>query len=182
VTTSQPIGPRRATSHLRARRSGHGDDDTHARSTLSTETTEVRVFYPFHPLNGSTLQIQRRPQRGDGAVSVMDRDGKRLKIPMWMLSPGSAEIRIREQAHLSREALLALSSVLAVHTQPNHDSLQPIAVDVCEGGHRDATRTDKPDDPGRRLKRARKRYGTGGSCRSDGPHADGSISSRRRKV
>ena len=91
----------------------------------------------------------------------MDHTGKRLKIPTWMLSPGCADIRIRKQAHLSKEALLSLSSVLAVHTQRNHDSLQPIAVDVYEGGHRDATRTDRPDDPGRRLKRARKRDGTG---------------------
>jgi hypothetical protein len=144
--------------------------------------TEVEVFYPFHPLHGSTLQIQRRPKRGDGAVSVLDRAGKRLKIPTWMLSPGSAEIRIRQQAHLSKEALLSLSSVLAVRTQRDHDNLQPIAVDVCEGGHRGATRPDGPDDPARSLSSARKRDGSGRSRGSDGAHSGGSISNRRRKV
>ena len=119
-------------------RSGGEDADTHAHSTLSAEATEVKVFYPFHPLRGSTLQIQRRPKRGDGAASVADRMGKRLKIPMWMLSPSSAEIRISERAVLSKEALLSLSSVLAIRTRRDHDNLQPIAVDVCEGGNHGA--------------------------------------------
>jgi hypothetical protein len=34
---------------------------------------------------------------------------------------------------LSKEALLSLSTVLAVHTRRDHDNLQPIAVDECEG-------------------------------------------------
>ena len=45
-------------------------------STLSAEDTEVQVFYPFHPLNSTTVQILRRPERGDGAVSVIDRTGE----------------------------------------------------------------------------------------------------------
>jgi cyanate lyase len=40
----------------------------------------VQVFYPFHPLYGSTLKILRRPKRGDGSVSVIDGSGKRLKF------------------------------------------------------------------------------------------------------
>jgi hypothetical protein len=123
------------------------DENTHGHNTLSAEATEVKVFYPFHPLHGSTLHIQRRPKRGDGAASVIDRYSRRLKIPMWMLSPGSADIRISERAALSKESLLSLSSVIAVHTQRDHDNLQPIAVDKSEGGHRGATRTDGPDDP-----------------------------------
>jgi hypothetical protein len=109
---------------------------THAQNTLSAETTEVQVYYPFHPLRGLTVQIQRRPKRGDGAAIVADRAGKRLKIPMWMLSPSSRGIRLSERAVLSKEALLSLSSVLAIQTQRDHDNLQRIAVDLCEGGHR----------------------------------------------
>ena len=56
-------------------------------NTLSAKDTKVQVFYPFHPLHGASVQILRRPKRGDGAVSVIDRAGKRLKIPVWMLSP-----------------------------------------------------------------------------------------------
>ena len=87
--------------------SGYGDDATHAHSTLSAETTHVRVFYPFHPLHNCSLPIIRRPKRGDGAVSVIDPTGRRLKIPLWMLSPDSAEMKIVERAHLSRGALLS---------------------------------------------------------------------------
>jgi hypothetical protein len=70
----------------RERHGGHEDDDTHAHNTLSPEDGKVQVFYPFHPLQGATVQILRRPKREDGAVSVIDRSGKRLKIPVWMLS------------------------------------------------------------------------------------------------
>jgi hypothetical protein len=41
-----------------------------------------------------------------GAVSVIDHAGKRLKIPVWLLSPDSSGIRISERVHLSKEALL----------------------------------------------------------------------------
>jgi hypothetical protein len=88
---------------LRRPRSGRGDEDIHTHNTLSAENTEVRVFYPFHPLYGATVQILRKPKRGDGAVSVIDHAGKRLKIPVWMLSPDSSGIRISERVHLRRK-------------------------------------------------------------------------------
>jgi hypothetical protein len=157
-----------------ARSCGRGDGSTHAQNTLSTETTEVQVYYPFHPLHGFTVQIQRKPKRGDGAAIVADRAGKRLKIPMWMLSPSSREVRLSERAVLSKEALLSLSSVLAIQTQRDHDNLQRIAVDLCEGGHREATRTDGPDGP-RSPSGTRKRKRSGRSGRSDGALSRSSI-------
>ena len=66
----------------------------HAHNTLSAENTEVQVFYPFHPLHGATLQMVRRSKRGDGAVSVTDPTGKRLKIPVWMLLPDCTQIKV----------------------------------------------------------------------------------------
>jgi len=56
----------------------------------------------------------RRPKRGDGAVSVIDKSGRRLKIPIWMLSPEAAGTAISEQIHLSKEALLSLASLLSL--------------------------------------------------------------------
>ena len=182
VVRNRSIWNRREPGHRRERCSGHGDDDTHGHNTLSAEATEVKVFYPFHPLHGSTLQIQRRPKRGDGAASVIDRYGRRLKIPMWMLSPGSVDIRISEQALLSKEALLSLSTVLAAPRQRDHDNLQPIVVNATEGGHRGATRTDGPDDPARNPSRAREPDRSGRSGRSDGALSSSGISRRRRKV
>jgi hypothetical protein len=174
VADMRPSALRRAKTRRLARSCAHAGGGTHAQNTLSTETTEVQVYYPFHPLHGLTVQIQRRPKRGDGAAIVADRAGKRLKIPMWMLSPSSREIRLSEQAVLSKEALLSLSSVLAIQTQRDHDNLQRIAVDLCEGGHREATRTDGPDDP-RSPSGTRKRKRSGRSGRSDGALSRSSI-------
>src|SRR5260370_36997112 len=61
-----------------------GGGGTHAHNTLSVDNTDVQVFYPFHPLHGVTLRVLRRPERGDGAVCVVDPAGRRLKIPIWM--------------------------------------------------------------------------------------------------
>jgi hypothetical protein len=178
---SSGSGPER--DRQRPARSGHGDDDTHAHSTLSVEDTEVQVFYPFHPLHGATVQILRRPKRGDGAVSVIDRAGKRLKIPVWMLSPEAGSIAISERIHLSKEALLSLASLLSLHAGENrgHDNLLSNAVSECQGGHRGATGTVGPDDSGRKRNRARRCDSARRSGRSDGSHSGGGFSSERRK-
>ena len=91
------------TGRRRGRDNERADGDTHAHNTLSPDNTDVQVFYPFHPLHGATLRILRRPKRGDGAVCVMDPAGRRLKIPVWMLSRECAEIVISEQPHLGKE-------------------------------------------------------------------------------
>src|SRR4051812_35663494 len=89
VAPAQPARDRhRARSYARV------DDGTHAHNTLSADTIDVQVFYPFHPLHGVTLRVLRRPERGDGAVCVVDPAGKRLKIPIWMLLPECAETTI----------------------------------------------------------------------------------------
>src|SRR5258708_20127819 len=113
-------GCERAIIRRRARHNARAGDDTHARSTLSAETTHVHVFYRFHPLCSSTLQIVRRPKRGDGAVSVIDQTGRRLKIPVWMLSPEAAGTVISEQIHLSKAALLFLPSLLPFLPAEDH--------------------------------------------------------------
>jgi len=167
----------------RAPRSGYADVDIRAHNTLFAESNDVQVFYPFHPLHGSTLQIVRRPKRGDGAVSVIDRGGKRLKIPVWMLLPDCAAIKISDEVHLSSEALLSLMLLLSSHASEgrDHDNLLPTAVDGCKGGHRGATKTAGSDDPGRKRNRADGCDGTRRSDRSDGSHSDGGLSGRRRK-
>jgi len=92
-------------------------------------------------------------------VSVIDCAGKRLKIPVWMLSPEAGSITISERTHLSKAALLSLASLLSLHAGENrgHDMLLSTAVNECKGGHRGATGTIGPEDPpGRKRNRARK--------------------------
>src|SRR5262245_36506959 len=105
-------------------------------NTLSADNTAVQVFYPFHPLHGATLQILRRPKRGDGAVCVMDPAGRRLKIPVWMLCPECAEIRISQRPHLGKEALLSLASLIAAQLASkdrDHDNLLPVREHLNKG-------------------------------------------------
>ena len=161
-----------------------GDAGIRAHNTLSPETTHVQVFYPFHPLHGATLQIVRKPKRGDGAVSIIDPTGRRLKIPVWMLLPECAEIDITERPRLSKGALLSLTALMAApHNAHDHhrDNLLQTAVDGCEGGPHGATKASGPGDPKGTRSRADGRKGTRRSDRSHGPHSGGDVSNGGRK-
>lgn len=165
------------------RRNGHADDATRAHNTLSPETTHIRVLYPFHPLCGASLQVIRRPKRGNGAASVLDPTGRRLKIPLWMLSLDSAQMHISDQAHLSRESLLSLTSLLAPlmdSTGRTRDNLLQAVPDECKGGHRAATTTSEPDPDGR-VARTHRPNDSSRTGRSHGPHSGGGFSNRRGK-
>lgn len=162
------------------------DANIRAHNTLSAENTHVQVYYPFHPLRGAILQVVRRPKRGDGAVSVIDPVGKRLKIPVWMLSPDCAAITTTETAHLSKEALLHLTSLLAtclpaagqIHDNlldQIHDNLLQTVVDEHNGGQRGATTTSGPDGPNGHRGRAHGRKGARGSYRSNGPRSSSGL-------
>ena len=160
----------------RAPRSARGDAATAAHSTLSADTTHIRVFYPFHPLHGYSLRVTRRPKRGDGAVSVIDPTGRRLKIPVWMICSDAAEIRVSDQAHLSRDALLKLASLIARPTGAGiHDNLLQTSVDGRKGGNHAAATALEPD-PNRRGTRAGRRAGTSRTRQSHGPHSGDCVS------
>lgn len=181
--TNQSTWNHRGQGRRRGRCSVRGDEHIHAHNTLSAESAEVEVFYPFHPLYGSTLKILRRPKRGDGAVSVIDRAGKRLKIPVWMLLPDCTVIKISEEVHLSRESLLSLMLLLSNHAPEDrdHDTLLPTAVDGSTGGDRGPAKTTGSDDPGRKRNRADGCDGARRSDRSDGSRSNGGFSGGRRK-
>jgi hypothetical protein len=122
-----------------------------------------------------SLRVVRRPKQDDGAVSVLDPTGHRLKIPMWMLSPDSGEMKIVEQVLLNKGALLYLSELLAAQSDAadsRHDTLQPSVVDKRRGGHRAATATS-----GAKRAGADRRGGAQRARRSDGPHFDDGLSS-----
>ncbi len=81
----------------------------------STPGSKVTVRYPFHPHRGRDLEVVCAPRRGngDGAVTVVDPTGQRLKIPCWMLSPAAAQVRLAEQAEVDVRALLWLADLVA---------------------------------------------------------------------
>src|SRR6266850_1612884 len=161
----------RAPSLPMERHNGYEDETTAAHNTLSADATHVRVFYPFHPLYGYRLRVSRIAKRGDGAASVIDSAGKRLKIPVWMLFPEAADLKLHDQAHLSREALLNLSSLIATPpTTGIHDNLPQTSVDGCKGGHHAAATTLKPD-PNRRRTPAGRSDGKSRTGRSHGPRS-----------
>jgi hypothetical protein len=164
---------------LCGQKSGKQADGCHttvAHNTLSGDATHVQVFYPFHPLHGYRLRVLRRPKQGDGAVLVMDAAGKRLKIPVWMLSPAAANIKTTQQALLSREALLSLTSLLSQRKiTGKHDNLLQTSVDRCKGGHHAAAATLKPDR-NRRGIRSPRCDGQSRTGRSHGAHSSGGFS------
>ena len=157
-------------------RSGHADDPTVVHSTLSADTTHVRVFYPFHPLHGYSLRVTRRPKRGDGAVSVIDPAGRRLKIPVWMICSDAADITVSDQALLSGDALSKLAALI---TRPAaggiHDNLLQTSVDGRTGGNHAAAAAPEPD-PNRRGTHAGRRAGTDRTRQSHGPHSGDGVS------
>ena len=168
----------------RRRRNECADVSTHAHNTLSADNTDVQVFYPFHPLHGVTLRILRRPERGDGAVCVMDPAGRRLKIPSWMLLPECAEITISQQPYLAKQALLSLASLITSQLDskdPVHANLRQTHVSGFEGGRRGATSTSGPDDPKAMRCRADGRSDARRSNRSHGPRSNSGLSRREEK-
>ena len=181
----EPTAGRLKKGRRQESRNGDGDAAISAQNTLSAEITHVTVFYPFHPLHGVTLQVVRRPKRGDGAVSVIDPTGRRLKVPVWMLLSDCVDTKIVEQPTLSKDALLSLTSLLAVPrdaAQQVRDNLLQTVVDGCKGGQRGATRASGPDDRKGIHRRAARRRDQSRTDRSHGPHSgDGFQSGRRKK-
>ena len=156
---------------------GHVGGDIVTHNTLSADVTHVQVFYPFHPLHGYSLRVLRKPKKGDGAVIVTHAVGKRLKIPVWMLSPEAARAEIATAAYLNSDSLLNLAILLQGATDKHRDNLLQTSADDSKGDQHAATTTAKP---GSNRRRSRDRRGTGPrrSARSHGAHSGDSVSSR----
>jgi hypothetical protein len=165
--------------HHRARHNECEGAGNHAHNTLSAETHHVRIFYPFHPLHGLNLQVVRKPKRGDGAVSIRDPAGKRLKIPVWMLTPEASHVQIVEQPLLSKEALVSLTCLIAPVLDITNHNLPQTVVDGCKGGQCGAATTSGSDDTEGTRERADR--STNRTDRSDGAHSGRGFSNRRRR-
>ena len=102
-----------------------------AHTTPSVKYGAVKVYYRFHPLHGQ--EVFRTAQDRDGAVTVKDPAGNRLKIPMWMLAPDAGRFKLSPQATLSVSALLLLLELL--HPFSSDSCLQGnLSARICEPG------------------------------------------------
>ena len=73
-----------------------------------------------------------------------------------MLLSDAAEIKVSEQAHLSREALVSLVSLITSSTTTEiHDNLLQTSADGRKEGHHDTTNTPEPDPNRRRTRTGR---------------------------
>jgi hypothetical protein len=94
--------------------------------------------------------------------------------------PDSADVQIAAQVHLSKEALLGLTSLIAPLLDLANYNLPQKVVDGCKGGQRGAITTSGPDGAGMRN-RVDRRKSTIRSDRSHGAHSGDGLSSGRRK-
>jgi hypothetical protein len=103
---------------------------------------------------------------------------------MWMLSTDCANIRISDHAHLSRESLLGLASLLIPILdragKPSDNLLQ--AVDnKCKGGHRAATTTFEAGQR-KRITHPSESNSSSRTGRSHGTYSGGGFSKRKRET
>jgi len=71
-------------------------------------TSEACVYYRFHPEYRQRLRVLAHTRKENGYVTVLDRQDKSLKIPLWMLHPAALRHQISTDPHLSPNALKRL--------------------------------------------------------------------------
>lgn len=76
--------------------------------------SRIVVAYPFHPLHGQLLEVVSTPRHREGAVTVRDPEGKRLKVPAWMLDDDVSRVQLANQVTLSVAALQALDELICL--------------------------------------------------------------------
>lgn len=96
---------------------------------------ETTVFYPFHPLCGSTLAVVNR---GKEAVTVATVDERRLKIPLWMTRPDAVGYTVSEEATIDLPSLLMLSHTLKPSQPLDHGTLCEPETTPAAGGEDEA--------------------------------------------
>jgi len=92
-----------------------------------------------------------------------------------MLLTDAAVVMVTEQALLSRESLLELTSLLERGISENRGNLLQTSADGCKGDH-DVAATALGHDTNRRGTRARGSEGTSRTGRTHGPRSRDSVS------
>lgn len=145
--------------HRRHRRRSPADGRVDGRrlphNTHGVHSETVFVCYPFHPLHGCELPVFVASRSTDGAVTVQDASGRRLKIPKWMVTADAAQCELSARATVDARSLLLLVELIELHG----DTLPGMEVRSQEEQRHEATLVDE-------SKHGRRR-GTRRSARSE---------------
>jgi len=82
----------------------------------NTQGSRIKIFYPFHPLCSSELELSRKSPDKSGMILVKAPDGFCKQIPVWMTEPNAIYFRISATATISCRALVKLAEVLKKNT------------------------------------------------------------------
>ena len=74
--------------------------------------SRIKVFYPFHPLCSSELELSRKSPDKSGMILVKAPDGFCKQIPVWMTQPKASCYGISPTATISANALVKLVELL----------------------------------------------------------------------
>jgi hypothetical protein len=88
------------------------DESNRSQNTVGFK---IKVLYRFHPYFGEELEIFSKPRNRSGTFTVLDREGKSLKIPCWMTEEQSSHYDLKENATIHIESLLTLQSFIDFH-------------------------------------------------------------------
>ena len=81
----------------------------------NTISFRIKIQYQFHPYCGEELEIESKPRTHTGTFTVIDREGKRLKVPCWMTKKESAQYHIEKIASIDIDSMLRLQSFIDIH-------------------------------------------------------------------
>jgi len=76
---------------------------------------KIEIHYPFHPLCGIELEVACPTKKNDGLVTVIDPQGIRLKVPLWMTSPQAENHQLAEVEVIGINGLLLAHEIWRYH-------------------------------------------------------------------
>jgi hypothetical protein len=94
--------------------------DVYRKISNSNHTTmcpRVKIYYQFHPYFQKELTVVCQPRDEKGLYTVLDPEGKTLKIPHWMTHEESALYHISEIASIHYNALISLGDRIETLTR-----------------------------------------------------------------
>jgi hypothetical protein len=96
----------------------------------------ITVHYPFHPLHGKSFDVAYCSRSHAGTVTVFGPGEKRLRLPLWMVSPEAEQFRPGEEPAVAVTALLRVcelvSGVASAFPDPS-SSRRPVSGDTVTG-------------------------------------------------